>query len=104
MSTESNSAVLDFLREDPGTGYTIASIASNIGVGVSAVRASCAELLAQRLIRESTAARCKRYIAPDEQMLAIERRLAEKVSTFTPLRRRTDHADAVARARASKLK
>jgi hypothetical protein len=106
LTEDLRESLLSILQEKAGTPFALNSISKRLGIGNPALRAVLMEMGPTHNVRQSQSGRHIAYLIPTPEMLRQEdaQRAKEALSTWHPLRRRGDHALAVQRAYASKLK
>jgi hypothetical protein len=106
LSEDIKPLLLEMLQAKLGEPVALKTFVKHLKIGAPAIRVMLQELGPTHNVRASSnSGRHFSFLIPTPDMLRQEQVAMERtnVRPFHPLRRRTDHAAAVERARASKL-
>lgn len=105
LTEDLHATLLEMLTAKKGIAVTVNSLSKRLKIGTPALRAELVAMGPIHNVRLTVNGRHMAFMIPTEDMMRQEKTLDERLArnTFQPLRRRTDHAAALARARASHL-
>lgn len=97
-------AIVGFLEKQDGAQFTLASISSQIKLGVAAVRVTLATLEEQGIVRRVTGERHARFYIPTAAQIAAHMAAMDKLTVRRdrPLQPRPHHAERIAQIRAQR--